>query len=44
MRYNKPDMEIMILKQEDIVCTSGQLGDGTPTFGGIKDYEVPEEW
>ena len=44
MKYNKPNMEIIILEHENVVYTSNQLGDSTPTYGGSKDYEVPDEW
>jgi hypothetical protein len=44
MKYNKPNMEIMILKQEDIVCTSDSLGDSTPTYNGDNEHLVPDDW
>lgn len=44
MKYDKPKMETLILECENVVCTSNQLGDSTPTYGGDKDYEVPDEW
>jgi len=28
-RYEKPEMEIMLLEEEDMICTSSIIDDGT---------------